>query len=842
MSGKIFPAFSRFSFASSVFEKIFGALALLIFVWISTTTTVCSVMAAQPPNIILILTDDQRWDTLSYMPTVQAQLVNKGITFTNMFANTSNCCPSRGSILTGQYTHNHSVLSNDIPNGGATNFHDISTLAVWLNNAGYKTALVGKYMNAYTNLSPYIPPGWNEWQAFISVDYFDYTINENGTFKSYGADGEDYSTDVLATKAVSFIRNSAASDKPFFLYFAPNAPHAPYTPAARHVDHYAGITPWRPTNYNESDVSDKPAWVRSLSMLDTDKQVKVDGNREQQLEALLGVDEALDSILQALKDTDQKDNTVVIFMSDNGYSWGEHRWAEAKTCVYEECMRLPLVIYYPGVTTPGQEARQVQTVDLAPTIAAITGVKVPHPINGLSLLPLLRGDSVEWRKDILLEGWPTNVTRMPVFGAVRTPMRKYVENMTGEKELYDLKNDPFELNNRISNPDYSNDVASLAATLRERKYSTTGMAPYLLVRPSFKNNTALRDVGVVNLSVLRTDMSVWPNQYVVQRKNSSTGKVSGKARFRTDYLPQRAAAVLSVDGNENAEVAMLSLGGPDGSPLVEVRDSVENTLVRELPFNAFRKVVSLDIFPDVDGNGASEVVLLGELQNDEMRVEMQDIRTGQARVIPFTSGYPLEISPTPDLNGDSKSDLLVLTKSSGDVTYQTIDPRTLKSLSTATLPALSPLGMTILPDANANATPEVAVLYSSLGKAPLKVLVADTKTGKAITTLTYNELVYASKVRALWDISGNGVPEVAVLGVSHDRKNQVVLKDVKGSATKVVTFDPGYLIEDLEVVPDITGNGKPELAVLLADSSSGRLFVQLRDAYTGEWIRDLSAP
>jgi arylsulfatase A-like enzyme len=435
------------------------------------------------PNIVLILTDDQRWDTLQYMPTVQAELVNKGVTFTNAYATTPMCCPSRASILTGLYARNHGVLRNFFPNGGATVFRDASTLAAWLEDAGYRTALIGKYLNEYHKISPDIPPGWTDWRVFVVDLYYDYDLNENGDIVSYGVTDADYSTDVLKDKAVKFIQ-SASAGQPFFLYFSPYAPHRPATPAARHDGLYGSLSPWSPPSFNEEDVSDKPQWVQELALIGPTNQGILESLRQDQLESLQAVDEAVAAILKAIQDFSTIENTLIIFSSDNGLTWGEHRLDFTKGCGYEECLHVPMVVRYDDwIAIPRQDDRFVLNIDLAPTIADLGGAAVPSAVDGQSLVPLLNGSASTWRADFLFEYWLDEQEEnglnsyIPEYAGVRTEDYKYVEYATGEKELYDETADPYELVNLSGDPAYASIEADLSRRLTELKTGQTDPPP-----------------------------------------------------------------------------------------------------------------------------------------------------------------------------------------------------------------------------------------------------------------------------------------------------------------------------------------------------------------------------
>jgi arylsulfatase A-like enzyme len=431
---------------------------------------------AAGPNVVLILSDDQRWDTVDathglagnpVMPILANELMSSGLVFTNGRVTTSLCSPSRASLLTGRYAHNHGVLGNALPNGGAGVFDDSLTLATLLQSAGYRTGLVGKYMNGYDLLSPYIPPGWDEWRAFVQARYYNYDLNENGVVTRYASAPTDYSTDVLAARAVSFISTSVSQGKPFFLLFAPAAPHSPYTPAPRHEGLFASLPTWRPPSYNEQDVSDKPAWVKALPRLTEANRAVLDQLRIDQLETLQALDEAVGAIMQSLRDQGVDANTLVIFSSDNGFAWGEHRY-DRKQCPYDECFRVPMIVRYPPlVTAARQDSRLVLNIDLAPTVLELAGLSIPPGTNGASLVPLLAGSPPAWRSDLLHEHWKTEL--IPRNSLVMDAQHKYVEYPPGSgqgTELYDLASDPYELLNRTNDPLLAQVKAALAARLR----------------------------------------------------------------------------------------------------------------------------------------------------------------------------------------------------------------------------------------------------------------------------------------------------------------------------------------------------------------------------------------
>jgi arylsulfatase A-like enzyme len=405
---------------------------------------------AAQPNVLLIVTDDQRWDTLQYMPTVQNKLQAKGVTFTNAFAVNPVCCPSRSSILTGRWSHSTGVWGINGAYGGFHVFDDSSALPTWLDAAGYTTMLAGKYLNGYWPPwapATYVPPGWDRWFAYWGPGanrYFDYQLTDGLAAGWYGTEEADYATDVIAREAAQFIREAP---DPFFLYFAPKAPHSSgsafnVVPAPRHVDRFAGLSRWAAPSVNERDVADKPAYIRARGTVDEDKLAEF---REEQLESLLAVDEAVAGMLAALKETGKLAETLIVFTSDNGHAWGEHRWFQ-KIVPYEEAIRVPLVIRWDRLGLAGSTDRRFAlNVDLAPTIASAAGVPAPGA-EGRSLLPAPAAQPASWRTSFLVEDYMAG-SGVPAYCGFRGGRWKYVQYTTGEEELYNLSRDPYELRN-----------------------------------------------------------------------------------------------------------------------------------------------------------------------------------------------------------------------------------------------------------------------------------------------------------------------------------------------------------------------------------------------------------
>ena len=460
------------------------------------------------PNIVMILLDDLDETTSPYwdaMPITKSLIQTHGVTFKNAFAPTPICCPARSTILTGKYGHNTGVLTNGGDRGGWATFvahgNEDHTFPLWLQQNGYHTGLIGKYLNGIEAQPEHIPPGWSEWYGAVDNFFYsgyDYKLNENGTMVSYGHQESDYSTDVVSRKATDFIRRVKQNgDKPFMLYVAPTAPHLPLPPAPRHADnpYKHANAPERP-NYQEKDLSDKPSWLR-LTGVQRKAIVELWNNFDyrNRMGSLYAADEMVGAIVDALKETGQLENTWIVFTSDNGYNLGAHRLIH-KMAPYEESIRVPLVIIGPGVPDSMQGKSVSQMVlesDFAPTFAELAGVPVPSDVDGNSLVGILSGKPpANWRHDMIMQ-YVTNGAangigqelppwlfvaigqEIPTYKAVRTESHLYVEwydddKPFHEKELYDLNADPYELNN----------VLSTAKGKAENKALTDTMAARLL--------------------------------------------------------------------------------------------------------------------------------------------------------------------------------------------------------------------------------------------------------------------------------------------------------------------------------------------------------------------------
>lgn len=436
------------------------------------------------PNILIILSDDQRFDTMDYMPRTVARIFKEGISFPNAYVTTSECCPSRSSILTGLYAHNHGVRTNEEPLMK-------ETFVQRLKKSGYYTGQVGKYLNSWEGSAR---PEFDFWVAFGggAHRYNDPRLNVIGTWK----DHKGYITHILRDYALEFFERAARQETPFILLFAPNAPHfstagrsrenpnPPPDPAPGDETLYTNLPPHRPPSFNEADISDKPRWLMSLPPLGADEISKIDAYRLRQIQSLNSLDQAIESLLNALAKEGKLDDTLVIYLSDNGDSWGEHRRPSGKNAAYEESSHVPFAVRYPRLTgKPRVDSRLVDNIDIAPTIYELARIPVPD-VDGRSLLPLFNRNKAggtqptEWRGELLIEGWPeggrfARGKRAP-FMAIHTIGYVYVETDGDRSELYDMTKDPYQLRNEVENPAYAPIVSDLKARLKRMRVAPVG--------------------------------------------------------------------------------------------------------------------------------------------------------------------------------------------------------------------------------------------------------------------------------------------------------------------------------------------------------------------------------
>jgi N-acetylglucosamine-6-sulfatase len=407
------------------------------------------------PNLIHICADDMRYDDYAVMPNLQRLLRSQSIRFDRHFIPFPLCAPSRASIFTGLQPHNHGVLGNK--NWGYAVYQTLedNALPVWLTNAGYYVGHIGKFINRYGNIAPrHVPPGYADWRAMASkkLDYKGFRLNENGVLMRYN-NGE-YSTDVFAEKALSFL---STAPQPYALFFWPNAPHVPATPDEQDKGTFAHVQMPAYPDFNEQDVSDKPSFIRALPLLTTNQIAAVQHAWRRRAECLQALDRALAAIVNALEGSGQIENTHIVFTSDNGFQLGEHRVSEQKDLLYEESVRVPLYWRLPGGAS-GSCDRPVSNIDVTAAFVELAGVTAGRVLDGTSLTPLLADQSAPWNTATLLQ--------CTLASGVATRHYRYMEwPGTQETELYDMTADPYQLQNVAGQPGYAAIQSDLARAL-----------------------------------------------------------------------------------------------------------------------------------------------------------------------------------------------------------------------------------------------------------------------------------------------------------------------------------------------------------------------------------------
>ncbi len=456
------------------------------------------------PNVIMFTTDDQTLRDMIAMPRTTNLIGGQGTNFQRAFVSFSLCCPSRVSVQTGQYAHNHHVLGNTPPSGGYQVFNDTNDLPIWLQTAGYRTIQIGKMPNGFPapNGANYVPPGWGpflggvtpaskgEFYGFLGPgsSYFGFQLNENGIVKQY--DQDQYQTDVYADLAVDRIDNHVDHfpNTPLYMQVQFFAPHDPNQPATRHLGAFSTAPLPVDKSFNEKDVRDKPAWVKRIRRLGFGLTTKITNRYRGRLETLLAVDEAIERIVGELQTDGQLANTYLIFTSDNGFMQGQHRLHQGKFVPYEPSIQVPLLIRGPGIPPGGISKELVSNVDITSTILEMTGAAPGLTQDGRSILPFARDPAQKTTRPILLETGPpgaigeiasasgkgrrakvskyvknldldasaqiARVITAPRYRAIRTGRYLLVKYGDGGRELYDLQKDRLEVNNFYKNGRY----------------------------------------------------------------------------------------------------------------------------------------------------------------------------------------------------------------------------------------------------------------------------------------------------------------------------------------------------------------------------------------------------
>ncbi|TAH00549.1 MAG: DUF4976 domain-containing protein [Sphingobacteriales bacterium] len=459
------------------------------------------IQSVKPRNVIFILTDDHRYDFMGFtgkLPWLKTsnmdRLFTEGAWFKNAFVTTSLCSPSRASILTGAYSHVHTIVDNASPEP-KNNIY----FPQYLQKAGYQTAFFGKWHMGEEAAADNPRPGFNHWESFKGQGvYYNPTLNINGQQVSYK--DSTYISDLLTEHAIGWLQKRDAS-KPFFLYLSHKAVHAPMQPAKRHLGIYKNQPYKVPATYYQTVADDYkklnwPEWVKQqrYSWHGVDYMYHTHQPIEELVqnycETLMGVDESVGAVLNYLKQQGLDKNTLIIYMGDNGFSFGEHGLID-KRHFYEESVKVPFLVYCPELFKGGQTIQKmVQNIDVAPTILSVAGLQQPADMPGKSFLPLLKADSIQWRNKIFYEYyWEYDFPMTPTVFGVRSDQFKYIRyyGIWDTNELYDLVNDPNETTNLINQPAYAGVVKQMATDLYDWLEQTKGMQIPLkkIARPAF---------------------------------------------------------------------------------------------------------------------------------------------------------------------------------------------------------------------------------------------------------------------------------------------------------------------------------------------------------------------
>ncbi len=460
----------------------------------------------QPRNVVFILSDDHRFDFMGFTGKVpwlktpnMDRMAAHGRYFPNAFVTTSLCSPSRASILTGLYSHSHEIVDNQAPMPDGLTF-----FPQYLQQAGYQTGFFGKWHMGDMGDSP--QPGFDHWESFKGQGtYYECELNINGEHFEYP--DSVYMSELLTNHAVDWL-DSRDKTKPFFLYLSHKAVHAEFMPSRQYNDVYKGEPLVLPDTYkttkpermlkdgksyadNNSENPDYnygegriPDWVKEQRFSWHGVDYPYHGKQKfedfyiKYCETVLGVDESIGRVLDALKKEGLLESTLVIYMGDNGFSFGEHGLID-KRHFYEESVKVPFIVHCPELVDGGEYiTKMIQNIDVAPTILEVAGLNAPEHFHGKSILPLLKGEEVEWRDRIFYEYyWEYDFPMTPTVHGVRTDKYKYMRyhGVWDTNELYDLENDPEEKNNLIASPEHQDVVKQLADEVYTWLESTNGM-------------------------------------------------------------------------------------------------------------------------------------------------------------------------------------------------------------------------------------------------------------------------------------------------------------------------------------------------------------------------------
>lgn len=424
--------------------RVAAAAALFLLVGLSASSAQAPAVAAERPNVLFVLTDDQYPGSVAHMGALKSQVVSEGVRFDNTVSTYPLCCPGRATIQRGQYSHNTKIYGNSSPQGGWEKFRRLglhrSTVATWLDGAGYQTGLFGKYINNYQDTV--IPPGWDRWYAWNGPKMGWDSVNDQGTERRMANSEADT---LVADNALAFLDHRLNDPAPLFAFVNFGAMHEPYHHPSMDNDEFKGETVPRTPAFNERDVSDKPKKVRNAPRLSNAEVRKMDGDYRNALRSLGRVDRFIGDAVDTLRRHGELDNTYVVFYTDNGAHFGQHRLPHGKLQPYEEDISFPLIMRGPGIRAGTAPKGLVGNHDIAPTLADVAGAETPAFVDGRSVLPLATGDAADWPRTAILSEREQNLDPPPLWAALRMQNEVYIRHESGEKEYYDLATDPYQL-------------------------------------------------------------------------------------------------------------------------------------------------------------------------------------------------------------------------------------------------------------------------------------------------------------------------------------------------------------------------------------------------------------
>lgn len=458
----------------------------------------------KPRNIIFVLSDDHRYDFMGFtgkVPWLETpnmdRMAREGAYAPNTFVTTSLCSPSRASILTGLFSHSHTIVDNQAPDPG-----DLVYFPQYLQQAGYKTAFFGKWHMGSADDAP--RPGFDHWESFKGQGvYFNPYLNINGEIVEYG--DSTYISDLLTEHAIAWMKEQEESGQPYFVYLSHKAVHGPFTPARRHAGDYAEAPIMYPPSFYTSLPQVKGKQLGKEPPLQVDEyygELRTPDWQKMQreswhgvdymyhgrtdfptffrdyCEALKGVDESLGAVMDYLDEAELDQSTMLVYMGDNGFSFGEHGLID-KRHFYEESVKVPFLVRCPELLEGGQTLEpMIQNIDIAPSFLELAGLKAPDYFHGQSFIPLLEGEDIPWRDRIFYEYyWEFAFPQTPTMHGLRTDRYKLIRyhGVWDTNEFYDLENDPYEMNNLIASPEHQDLIRELTGEIYDWLEETGGM-------------------------------------------------------------------------------------------------------------------------------------------------------------------------------------------------------------------------------------------------------------------------------------------------------------------------------------------------------------------------------